>query len=75
MVCLVEMGDWDQYHEDPSHIHLRPRDWWLEEARQVEGAAVDEAMIRKLDDHAASESMGWKDRFLVLRVEDGEEVP
>ena len=68
VVCLIEMGEWDEYHKDPSHIHLRPREWWLDEVKQLAGVQLDEELNQKLDAHPMSQGMGWSGRFVVLRL-------
>lgn len=70
VVCLIEMGPWDAYHEDPSHIHLRPREWWMERVAELDGAELDPELVEALDAHPMSRRMRWKGRFVVLRPVD-----
>lgn len=66
VVCLVQMGAWDEYHEDPSHIHLRPREWWMERATGLQGVSLATDAMERLDAHPMSRRIGWSGRFLVF---------
>ncbi|HEX9886395.1 MAG TPA: DUF3626 domain-containing protein, partial [Longimicrobiales bacterium] len=66
VVCLVQMGGWDEYHEDPSHIHLRPREWWLERVGELAGVRLAPDLVERFDAHPLSRRMHWSGRFLIL---------
>lgn len=66
LVLLVEVGDWDCYQDDPTHINPRPHSWWRELFEGIENFRLNEEKMKEMNEIPYVRNMRWADRIYVL---------